>query len=73
MVSVCVSLCRCCVIVSVVYPIAILSAVFCVICSWLMFVVSDASGEHMVETPKYGPCYGFVYCEDRFLLFPPCY
>ena len=34
---------------SVVHPVAILSAVFCVICSLLMFV-SDASGDHMVET-----------------------
>ena len=30
-------------------PVAILSAVFCVICSLLMFV-SDASGDRMVET-----------------------
>ena len=45
---VCVSSCRC-VFVSGVHPIAILSAVFCVICSLLMFV-SDASGDHMVET-----------------------
>ena len=30
-------------------PVAILSAVFCVICSLLMFV-SDAIGDHMVET-----------------------
>ena len=36
-------------VVSVVHPIAILSAVFCVICSLLMFV-SDASGDHIVET-----------------------
>ena len=42
-----VSSCRCC--VSVVHPVANLSAVFCVICSLLM-VVSDASGDHMVET-----------------------
>ena len=47
--SVCVSSCRCCVFVSVVHQIAILSVVFCVICSLLMFV-SDASGDHMVET-----------------------
>ena len=45
----CVSSCICCVLVSVVHPVAILSAVFCVICSLLMFV-SDASGDHMVET-----------------------
>ena len=38
-----------CVIVSVVHPVDILSAVFCVICSLLMFV-SDAIGDHMVET-----------------------
>ena len=29
--SMCVSSCRCCVFVSVVHPVAILSAVFCVI------------------------------------------
>ena len=37
------------VFVYVVYPVAVLGAVFCVICSLLMFV-SDASGDHMVET-----------------------
>ena len=46
---VCVSSCRCCVFVSVVHPVAILSAVFYVICSLLMFL-SDASGDHVVET-----------------------
>ena len=47
---VCASSCRWCVFGSVVHPVAILSAVFCVICSLLMFV-SDASGDHMVEAP----------------------
>ena len=47
--SVCVSSCRCYVFVSVVHPVAILNAVFCVICSLLM-CVSDAIGDHMVET-----------------------
>ena len=42
---VCVSSCTYYVFVSVVHPVAILSAVFCVICSLLMFV-SDASGDH---------------------------
>ena len=42
--SMCVSSCRCCLFVSVVHPVAILSAVFCVICSLLMFV-SDAIGD----------------------------
>ena len=37
------------VLVSVVNLLAILSAVFCLICSLLMFV-SDTSGDHMVET-----------------------
>ena len=44
----CVPSCRC-VFVSVVYPVAILSTVFYIICTLLMFV-SDASGDHMVET-----------------------
>ena len=47
--NVCGSSCRCCVFVSVVHPVAILNAVFCVIYSLLIFV-SDASGNHMVET-----------------------
>ena len=47
--SMCVSSCRWCVFESVVHPVAILSAVFCVIYSLLMFV-SDAIGDHMVET-----------------------
>ena len=46
---VCVWSCRCCVFVAVVHPVAILSAVSCVIRSLFMFV-SDASGDHMVET-----------------------
>ena len=46
---VCVSSCRCCVFVSILHPVANLSAVFCVVCSLLMFV-SDTSGDHMVET-----------------------
>ena len=46
---VCVSSCRCCVFVSVVHPVAILSAMFYVFYSVLMFV-SDASDDHMVET-----------------------
>ena len=47
--SMCVSSCRSCVFVSVVHPVSIRNAVFCVICSLLM-VVSDAIGDHMVET-----------------------
>ena len=43
---VCVSSCRCCVFVSVVHTVTILSEVFCVIFSLLMFV-SDTSGDHM--------------------------
>ena len=37
------------VFVYVMHPVAILNAVFCVICSLLMFV-SHASSDHMVET-----------------------
>ena len=42
----CVS-CKCWVLVSGMHPVAILTAVFCVISSLLTFV-SDASDEHMV-------------------------
>ena len=41
---------------SVVHPVAILSAQYCVICSLLMFM-SDASGDHVVETYS---CMGLV-------------
>ena len=46
-----VSSCRCCVVVSVVHPVSILSAVFCVICSLLMFA-SDARCDHMLDAPN---------------------
>ena len=38
-------------LVCVVHPVAILSAVFSVICS-LLIAVSDASGDHIVEAPN---------------------
>ena len=66
----CVS-CKYCVFMSVVHRVANLNAVSCVICSLLMFV-SDASGHHGANVLEYGSCYGFVCCEDRFRLFPPC-
>ena len=69
--SVCVSSCIYCVFVSVVHPVAILSAVFCVICSLLMFV-SDASGDHMVETYSNMGLVMALYVA-RNVLFPPCY
>ena len=46
--SMCVSSCKCWVLVSGVHTVAILSVVFCVICSLLMFV-SAVSGDHNVE------------------------
>ena len=55
--------------VSVVHPVAILSVVFCVICSLLIFV-SDASGDHTAET--YSSMGLVMALYDRFLLFPPC-
>ena len=48
-----------CVCMSVVSPVAILSAVFCVICSLLMFV----SGGNLRE---YGSCYGFYMLRESF-------
>ena len=45
--SMLVSSCRCCMLVSCVHPVAILSAVFCISCS-LSMLVSDALGDHMV-------------------------
>ena len=38
MYSVYISFCRCCVFVSIIHTVAILSTVFCVICSLLMLV-----------------------------------
>ena len=67
--------CICCVFVSVVHPVAIMSAVFCVICicSLLMFV-TDASGDHMVETYSGMGLLMVLYVAMIVsFCFPPCY
>ena len=46
--SVSVSSCRCCMFVSCVHPVTVLSAAFCMPCSLLM-LVEDARGNHMKE------------------------
>ena len=46
--SVNVSLCRCCMFVFCVYPVAVLNAAFCMTCSLLM-LVEDAIGDHTEE------------------------
>ena len=43
-----VSSCRCCLFASCVHPVAVLNAVFCMICS-LFMRVEDARGEHTEE------------------------
>ena len=48
MVSMNVSLCRWCMFVSCVHPVAVLNDVFCMACSLLM-LVEDARGDHMEE------------------------
>ena len=40
-----VSICRCCMFVSWVHPVAVLNAAFCMTCSLLM-LVEDARGDH---------------------------
>ena len=62
-----------CVLVSGVHPIAIMSAVFCVICSLLMFV-SDASGYHMMEVQKDTACTTLDRCRHlhKLCLHNPC-
>ena len=66
---VCVSSCICCVFVSVVHPVASLSVVFCVICS-LLTVVSDANGDHMVETYS---CMGLVMALHVAMIVSLCF
>ena len=66
---VCVPSCRCCVCVSVVHPVAILNAVFYVICSLLMFV-SDASGLLQFVSDVIGDVHGQLeesLCFNSFL------
>ena len=46
--SVSVSLCRCCMVVSCVHPVAVLTAAFGMTCSLLM-LVEDARADHMEE------------------------
>ena len=45
--SILVSVCRCAVLVSSVHPVIVLSALFCVVWSFVMFV-SEAMGDHTV-------------------------
>ena len=46
--SMSVSLCRCCMFVSCVHPVAVLNAAFCMTCCLLM-LVEDAIGDHAEE------------------------
>ena len=46
--SVSISSCRCCLFVSCVHHVTVLTAVFCMTCSLLM-LVEDARGDHMEE------------------------
>ena len=46
--SVSVSSCRCCMFVSCVYPVAVLNAAFCIVCS-LLILVEDAIGDNTEE------------------------
>ena len=65
--NMCVSSCRCCVFVYVVHPVAILSALFCVICSLLMFV------SHMVKTnSSMGFVMALYVARIVSFCFPPC-
>ena len=43
-----VSSCRCCMFVSCVHPVAVLNAVFCMTCRFLM-LVEDTIGDHKEE------------------------
>ena len=43
-----VSSCMCCILVSCVHPVAILRAVFCIICS-LSMLVSGTLGDHIMK------------------------
>ena len=61
----------CCVLVSVVQPVEILSAVFCVICS-LLICVHDASGDHMVETYSSMGLVMDLYVACIVFFFPLC-
>ena len=56
-------------LVSCVHPVAILSAVFCIICS-LSMLVSDALGDQIVEAYS-STGYGFVCCKYGFRMFAP--
>ena len=50
--SISVSSCNCCMFVSCMQPVAMRSAVFCIVCSFCM-LVGDAMGDHMVEAYSY--------------------
>ena len=49
--SISVSSCRCCMVVSCVYLVAVLNAAFCMTCSLLMLVEGER-GDHTEEAPN---------------------
>ena len=62
----------CWVFVSDVYAVVILSAVFCVACSVLMFV-SDSSGDHIIERySSMGLVMAFYVARVVSYCFLPC-
>ena len=69
--SMSVSSCRCCMFVSCVHPVAVLSAAFCITCSLLM-LVEDARGDHMEEEYSRACLMTLVGNHECFLLFALC-
>ena len=67
--SMSVLLCRCCMFVSCVYPVAVLNAAFCMTASLLM-LVEDARGDHMEEGYSRAGLIGSHEC--LLLLTPSC-
>ena len=65
--SVSISLCRCCMFVSCVHPMAVLNAAFRMTCSLLM-LVENARGDHMEEAYSIA---GLITTHECLLLFTP--
>ena len=58
-------ICRCCMFVSCVHPVAVLNAEFCMTCS-LLKLGEDERGDHMEETYSIDCLMSFIICRGLF-------
>lgn len=67
-----VSSCRCCMFVSCVQPVAVLSAVFCIVCSLFMFVFDVMGDQTVLLYSRMGRVIVLYVCISVSFVLPQC-